>query len=145
MTIVGWPEKGLAVISAASTQPGLADDELSEVLRRLLEAMRIEGRGHVMSVPLSSSFTYHRIDAEGVRINCALGGNGPPVLLLHGYPQTHLIWHHVAPKLATDYTVVLADLRGYGDSDKPRPSADNGEYAKRAMARDQLHVMRVGL
>jgi haloacetate dehalogenase len=95
-----------------------------------------------MSVPLPSWFARQRIDAGGVRINCAVGGEGPPVLLLHGYPQTHLIWHHVAPKIATDHTVVLADLRGYGDSDKPRPSADNLEYAKRAMARDQLLVMR---
>ena len=95
-----------------------------------------------MSVPLPSWFSYRQIDSGGVGINCAVGGNGPPVLLLHGYPQTHLIWHHVAPTLATDHTVVLADLRGYGDSDKPRPSADSSEYAKRAMARDQLLVMR---
>nr|WP_272954592.1 alpha/beta hydrolase [Kribbella sandramycini] len=61
---------------------------------------------------------------------------------MHGYPQTHLIWHHVAPLLAADHTVVLTDLRGYGDSDKPAPSSDNREYAKRAMAHDQLLVMR---
>jgi haloacetate dehalogenase len=95
-----------------------------------------------MSVPLPDSFTYRIIDADGVHINCAMGGDGPPVLLLHGYPQTHLIWHHVAPKLATDHTVVLTDLRGYGDSDKPSPGPDSREYAKRAMARDQLFVMR---
>ncbi|GAA4075316.1 alpha/beta hydrolase [Actinomadura miaoliensis] len=95
-----------------------------------------------MSVPLPTSFTYRTIDADGVRINCAVGGDGPPILLLHGYPQTHLIWHHVAPRLATDHTVVLTDLRGYGDSDKPRPGQDDAEYSKRAMARDQLLVMR---
>ncbi|MCI2417460.1 alpha/beta hydrolase [Saccharopolyspora sp. K220] len=95
-----------------------------------------------MSIPLPSTFTYHSIDADGVRINCAVGGDGPPVLLLHGYPQTHLIWHHVAPELAADHTVVLADLRGYGDSDKPRPGPGDHEYSKRAMARDQLLVMR---
>ena len=70
-----------------------------------------------------------------------VGGEGPPVLLLHGYPQTHLIWHEVAPALAQQHTVVLTDLRGYGDSDKPAPTSDE-LYAKRAMAADQLAVMR---
>lgn len=90
-----------------------------------------------MSVPLP--FTYRTIDADGVPIHTAVAGDGPPILLLHGYPQTHVIWHHVAPKLAETHTVVLTDLRGYGDSGKPAPSQDN--YAKRAMARDQLLVM----
>lgn len=95
-----------------------------------------------MTVPLPDVFDYRTIDADGVRINCAVGGSGPPVLLLHGYPQTHLIWHHVAPMLATDFTVVLTDLRGYGDSDKPASADDHAPYAKRAMAADQLAVMR---
>jgi haloacetate dehalogenase len=90
-----------------------------------------------MSVPLPSGFRYRTIDADGVRINCAVGGDGPPLLLLHGYPQTHLIWHRVAPELAAEFTVVVADLRGYGDSDKPETG-----YSKRLMARDQLLVMR---
>ncbi|HEX8868973.1 MAG TPA: alpha/beta hydrolase [Lentzea sp.] len=81
------------------------------------------------------------IDADGVRINCAVSGEGPPLLLLHGYPQTHRIWHHVAPRLAEQFTVVATDLRGYGDSAKPRPTAGDHEYSKRAMARDQLLVM----
>ncbi|MEV6902647.1 alpha/beta hydrolase [Amycolatopsis sp. NPDC051372] len=92
-----------------------------------------------MSVPLPEKFGYQRVDAGGVRINCAVAGEGPPVLLLHGYPQTHLIWHHVAPRLAEEFTVVLTDLRGYGDSDKP--AGGDHEYAKRAMADDQLQVM----
>ncbi|MER5389956.1 alpha/beta hydrolase [Saccharopolyspora sp. NPDC002686] len=95
-----------------------------------------------MGVPLTSSFEQQTVDADGVRINCAVGGDGPPLLLLHGYPQTHLIWHHVAPALAAEHTVVLTDLRGYGDSDKPAPGPDDAEYSKRAMARDQLLVMR---
>ncbi|MFD2468990.1 alpha/beta fold hydrolase [Amycolatopsis silviterrae] len=94
-----------------------------------------------MSVPLPPAFAYHSVDAGGVRIHCAVGGDGPPLLLLHGYPQTHLIWHHVAPLLAATHTVVLADLRGYGDSDKPAPGDGDAEYAKRAMAHDQLLVM----
>src|SRR5690606_31380609 len=85
---------------------------------------------------------YHRVDVGDVDVNCAVGGTGPPVLMLHGYPQTHLIWHHVAPRLAARRTVVLADLRGYGDSGKPPSTPDHGTYAKRAMAADQLTLMR---
>ena len=95
-----------------------------------------------MTVPLPSSFAYHRVDVGDVDVNCAVGGTGPPVLMLHGYPQTHLIWHHVAPRLAARRTVVLADLRGYGDSGKPPSTPDHGTYAKRAMAADQLTLMR---
>jgi pimeloyl-ACP methyl ester carboxylesterase len=93
-----------------------------------------------MSVPLP--FTYKGIPVNGVHINCAVTGEGPPVLLLHGYPQTHLIWHHVAPRLASTHSVVLADLRGYGDSSKPAAGPDHAEYSKRAMAADQVGVMR---
>jgi haloacetate dehalogenase len=90
---------------------------------------------------LPASFSYRRVDTGEVEINVAVAGAGPPVLLLHGYPQTHLIWRRVAPALAREHTVVLADLRGYGDSGKPAPDSD-AVYAKRAMARDQLLVMR---
>ena len=68
---------------------------------------------------LPEGFAYQDVDVDGVRIHCAVGGDGPPLLLLHGYPQTHLIWRRVAPLLGADHTVVLADLRGYGDSAKP--------------------------
>jgi haloacetate dehalogenase len=87
-------------------------------------------------------FEYQRIDVEGVTINCAVKGAGPPVLLLHGYPENHLMWRHVAPALAEDHTVVLADLRGYGDSGKPAPDAVGLVYSKRLMARDQVGLMR---
>jgi haloacetate dehalogenase len=70
------------------------------------------------------------------------GGSGPPLLLLHGYPQTHLIWHRVAAELAKHYTVIATDLRGYGASDKPAGLADHSNYSKREMARDQVEVMR---
>ncbi|EWM19433.1 alpha/beta fold hydrolase [Kutzneria sp. 744] len=91
---------------------------------------------------LADSFTYQDIDTGDARIHCAVGGEGPPLLLLHGYPQTHLIWHRVAPLLTAGHTVVLADLRGYGDSDKPAPTEGDPEYTKRAMAADQVSLMR---
>lgn len=68
-------------------------------------------------------------------------GNGPPLLLSHGFPETHLMWHKIAPRLARDFTVVLTDLPGYGDSSKPVTSEDHEPYSKRAMARDMIAVM----
>ena len=91
---------------------------------------------------LPSGFEYRRMDVDGVTINFAVAGSGPPLLLLHGYPQNHLMWRHVAPVLARDHTVVLADLRGYGDSGKPAPDDAGRVYSKRSMARDQLGLMR---
>jgi haloacetate dehalogenase len=87
-------------------------------------------------------FEYQRVDVEGVIINCAVKGSGPPVLLLHGYPENHLTWRDVAPALAEDHTVVVADLRGYGDSGQPAPDSAGMVYSKRSMVRDQLGVMR---
>ena len=75
-------------------------------------------------------------------INAIVGGSGPPLLLLHGHPQTHAIWHKVAPRLAERFTLVACDLRGYGDSSKPAGAADHANYSKRTMARDALAVMR---
>ena len=82
-----------------------------------------------------------RIETEGASINAVYGGKGPPVLLLHGYPQTYAMWHLVAPRLAESYTVVATDLRGYGDSSKPDGGVDHAGYSKRAMATDQVEVM----
>ena len=88
-------------------------------------------------------FTKTHIKANGVSINLVHGGAGPPLLLLHGYPQTHVEWHKIAPKLAEHYTVVAPDLRGYGDSEKPpAPEGDLGVYCKRTTAQDQVDVMR---
>jgi haloacetate dehalogenase len=81
------------------------------------------------------------VDVDGVRIHARVGGEGPPVLLLHGYPQTHVMWHEVAPALAETRTVVVADLRGYGDSGKPASDAAHASYAKRAMAADMAGLM----
>lgn len=86
-------------------------------------------------------FEHRRIDAAGVTINLRLGGDGPPLLLLHGYPQTHAMWHRVAPALTRHFTVVCADLRGYGESDKLPGDPEHAAYSKRAMAEDQLRVM----
>ena len=96
-----------------------------------------------MSAELFPGFTTHDIETSGATIHCVSGGSGPPLLLLHGYPQTHAIWHKVAPRLAASFTVVCADLRGYGDSAKPRGDAKHTTYAKRAMAQDMVEVMRV--
>jgi len=87
-------------------------------------------------------FRHQRIRSNGVTIQCAVAGDGPPVLMLHGYPQTHVMWHLVAPQLARDHTVVCADLRGYGDSSKPRGLPDHSNYSKRTMAEDMVGVMR---
>jgi pimeloyl-ACP methyl ester carboxylesterase len=86
--------------------------------------------------PTLPGFVHHRVPvAEGVSLNAAVGGAGPAVVLLHGFPQTHLMWRHVAADLAADHTVICPDLRGYGDSDKP-VEAGPDTYAKRTMAED---------
>jgi haloacetate dehalogenase len=96
-----------------------------------------------MSRPLLlPGFEYRRMDVAGMTISYAIRGSGPPLLLLHGYPENHLMWRHVAPVLAQDHTVVLADLRGYGDSGKPVPDTAGLVYSKRSMARDQVGLMR---
>jgi len=91
---------------------------------------------------LFPGFSNRRIRTSGATINVAFGGSGEPVLLLHGYPQTHAMWHKVAPQLAREHTVVCADLRGYGDSSKPKGLPDHSNYSKRAMAQDMVEVMR---
>jgi len=83
-----------------------------------------------------------RVPGDGAEVAAWVGGSGPPLLLLHGYPQTRAIWHKVAARLSQRYTVVAADLRGYGDSGKPRSAPDHAPYSKRAMARDPVALMR---
>jgi haloacetate dehalogenase len=82
-----------------------------------------------------------RLDVDGVELNCRVGGQGPALLLLHGHPQTHVMWHKVAPRLAERFTLVVADLRGYGDSAKP--DAGTEAYSKRTLARDNVELMRL--
>ena len=86
-------------------------------------------------------FEQETVDAGGIKINLVRGGSGPPVLLLHGYPQNHVMWHEIAPVLAQHFTVVASDLRGYGNSTKPEAGADHAGYSKRASAADQVAVM----
>ena len=82
------------------------------------------------------------VEVEGVHIRARIGGDGPPLLLLHGNPQTSAMWHLVAPQLAEDFTVVATDLRGYGGSSKPASDEHHAPYSKRTMAEDQVSVMR---
>ncbi len=86
-------------------------------------------------------FERRRIETSGASINLVVGGSGPPLLLLHGYPQTHVIWHKIAPALAKEFTVVAPDLRGYGDSSRPPGGENHINYSKRAMALDQVETM----
>ena len=92
--------------------------------------------------PLFPGFESELIEVNGVKIMARKGGSGRPLLLLHGHPQTHAIWHRVAQQLAKSHTVVMTDLRGYGDSSKPQGSQDHLNYSKRVMALDQIEVMR---
>ena len=87
-------------------------------------------------------FTLETITVGDGPIRLRRGGSGPPLLLLHGNPQTHAMWHAVAPKLAERFTVICPDLRGYGGSLKPPATADHAPYAKTAMARDMVEVMQ---
>ena len=87
-------------------------------------------------------FEQLQIEANGTTINLVKGGSGPPVLMLHGYPQTHAMWNKIAPRLAEDYTVICPDLRGYGDSGKPESDPEHLNYSKRTTAQDQVDVMK---
>jgi haloacetate dehalogenase len=88
-----------------------------------------------------SGFEHGMAEVNGTRINYLRGGSGPALLLLHGHPQTHVIWHKVAERLASRFTVIAADLRGYGDSGKPVGLADHSNYSKRTMGQDQIDLM----
>ncbi|MFD5157510.1 alpha/beta fold hydrolase [Streptomyces hawaiiensis] len=92
--------------------------------------------------PTIPGFTYRRVRvADGVSLNVAVGGSGTPVVLLHGFPQTHLMWRGVAPELARDHMVICPDLRGYGDSDKPAEDCPD-TYSKRTMAQDVVTLAK---
>ena len=90
----------------------------------------------------AEGFEAARIQTRGAEINLVHGGAGRPLLLLHGYPQTHMMWHCVAPQLAEEFHVICPDLRGYGDSSKPESTIDHEPYSKREMAKDMVEVMK---
>ena len=87
-------------------------------------------------------FERRRLETTGTEINVVIGGAGPPVLLLHGYPQSHVMWHKMAPMFANSHTVIATDLRGYGESGKPPGGIDHAGFSKRASAEDQIQVMK---
>jgi haloacetate dehalogenase len=89
-----------------------------------------------------NGFSREQIKTQETTINLVRGGRGYPILLLHGYPQTHACWHRVAPILAEQFTVVCPELRGFGDSDKPPSDPEHLPYSKRVMAQDQVDVMQ---
>jgi haloacetate dehalogenase len=91
---------------------------------------------------LLPGFRVEKVKTSGATLHTVVGGKGPPLLLIHGAPLTHLSWFRVAPELAKHYTVVIPDLRGYGDSSKPEDGADHINYSKRAMAQDKIELMR---
>lgn len=91
---------------------------------------------------LLPGFEVRRFETSGARIRGAVCGQGPPLLLLHGFPQSHVMWRRIAPALARSHTVVATDLRGYGDSSRPESDARHEAYSKRSMARDQVEVMQ---
>jgi haloacetate dehalogenase len=90
----------------------------------------------------SDQFSQIKIKTSGADINLIHAGSGPPLLLLHGYPQNHVIWHQLAPLLAHDFHVICPDLRGYGDSSKPASTPDHSTYSKRVMAQDMIELMQ---
>jgi haloacetate dehalogenase len=94
------------------------------------------------SSPFFPGFKRFRIRTSGAEINGVVGGSGPPLLLLHGAPQSHVTWRIVAPRLMAEHTVVCPDLRGYGDSSRPGDGENHYNYSKRAMALDQIEVMK---
>jgi pimeloyl-ACP methyl ester carboxylesterase len=107
-------------------------------------AMPCLGQPEKSSVPFDEmfkGFKAQKIQTTGATINVVSGGQGPPLLLLHGSPETHVMWHKIAPRLATEFTIFAADLRGYGDSSKPQDGENHSNYSKRAMAQDQIEVM----
>jgi haloacetate dehalogenase len=108
----------------------------------LVSALASGQEAHAQSRDLLPGFQTRRIATDGATIHVRTAGSGPPLLLLHGFPHTNVVWHKVAPELAKRFTVVVPDLRGYGDSSKPSDGDNHAGYSKRAMLQDQIQVMR---
>jgi len=95
-----------------------------------------------LDAKLLPGFKVHKVKTTGATLHTVVGGSGPPLLLIHGAPLTHLSWYRVAPELAKKYTVIAPDLRGYGDSSKPEDGDKHINYSKRTMATDKVELMR---
>src|SRR4029453_13562301 len=108
---------------------------------RVIAMQKSPALAQTITASSANFFPGFRVLTSGTTINVVVGGNGPPVLLLHGYPQTHVEWRKIAPELAKNYTSVIPDLRGYGDSSKPPGGDKHVNYSKRALALDQVEVM----
>src|SRR5580658_8533564 len=121
-----WAAGAAALVSAK------ADDQTAAAASEQPPCMRF----------FPSSFRNERIKTSGAEINAVIGGSGPPVLLFHGAPQSVVTWRLIAPDLAKDFTLVMCDLRGYGDSSKPAGGGDHSDYSKRPMALDGVEVMK---
>ena len=91
---------------------------------------------------LFPGFATHKLNVDGLSFHARVGGSGPPLLCLHGYPQTHVCWHKIAPSLSNEFTLVVMDMRGYGQSSAPASDDSHTLYSKRSMARDAVAVMR---
>jgi haloacetate dehalogenase len=118
---------------------GLTPGEFRRIARRETSSATQPGK---TATALITGFAFERVRVGEVRIACEVGGSGPPLLLLHGFPQDRLMWRLIAPQLARTHTVICADLRGYGDSDAPPGDARHETYCRRTMAKDQVDLMR---
>jgi haloacetate dehalogenase len=125
---------GMAAFSLAAARLGLASSGSQQPSAQDLPEANREA--------FFPGFTAEMVETSGTKIHVLRKGSGRPLLLLHGYPETHLMWHKVAPRLAEQFSVVVPDLRGYGDSGKPQDGSRHENYSFRAMAQDQVEVMR---
>jgi haloacetate dehalogenase len=133
-----WLLAAAGVPALAAVDAALSSDRSAQGDREAPDRRNVPRPASALRLP---GFDYKQVATSSGTINVATRGKGAPLLLLHGYPETHFMWHAVAPALAEDFAVVCADLRGYGDSSKPEGLADHSNYSKRAMATDMVEVM----